>query len=156
MFAPPGTPGPKNAPKTDAARARAMELRRDGLSVYEIAPGSPAKGPRWAAPPSATSCARKASAGCCAAPRPRPAPARPTSGRDTGLPAAALDFAALPARAHTTMAGLLLTIPDLVALDLPALAAGRLPRHHGDPRQRLPAVPARPQAHRHPARIPRR
>jgi hypothetical protein len=50
-----------------------------------------------------------------------------TSGRDTRLPAAAvIDFAALPARVHTTMAGLLLAIPDLVALDLPALvtAAG--------------------------------
>ena len=47
-----------------------------------------------------------------------------TSGRDTRLPAAAIiDFAALPAHAHTAMAGLLLAIPDLVALDLPALAA---------------------------------
>jgi len=50
-----------------------------------------------------------------------------TSGRDTRLPAAAVtDFATLPRRAHTTMAGLLLTVPDLVALDLPAMvtAAG--------------------------------
>src|SRR5258706_158683 len=36
-------------------------------------------------------------------------------------PAAVIDFAALPGRAHTTMAGLLLTVPDLVALDLPGL-----------------------------------
>ena len=36
MFAPPGVPGRKSAPKKDAARARVIELRRDGLSVYEI------------------------------------------------------------------------------------------------------------------------
>jgi hypothetical protein len=48
-----------------------------------------------------------------------------TSGRDTRLPAAAvIDFAALPERTHTTMAGLLLTVPDLVALDLPAMVTG--------------------------------
>ena len=47
-----------------------------------------------------------------------------TSGRDTRLPAASvIDFGSVPPRAHTAMAGLLLTIPDLVALDLPALAA---------------------------------
>ena len=57
VFAPPGIPGRKSAPKKDAARARVIELRREGLSVYEIAPGSPGKGPRWAALPSATSCA---------------------------------------------------------------------------------------------------
>ena len=41
------------------------------------APGSPRKGPRWAAPPSAASCAMRDSAGCCAARSPRPASARP-------------------------------------------------------------------------------
>src|SRR5260370_689739 len=58
------------------------------------------------------------------APAPEASTSPATSGRATRLPAAAVtDFAALPARAHTTMAGLLLAIPDLVALDLPALAA---------------------------------
>ena len=57
-------------------------------------------------------------------PAPEASTSPATSGRDTRLPAAAVtDFAALPARVHTTMAGLLLAIPDLVALDLPALAA---------------------------------
>ena len=37
--------------------------------------------------------------------------------------AEALDFAALPERAETRLAGLLLTIPDLIALDIPAMAA---------------------------------
>src|ERR1019366_9917956 len=73
-------------------------------------------------PPSATSCARKDSAGCCAAPSPRPASARPPPAVTHALPAAAvIDFATLPERTHTTMAELLLTVPDLVALDLPGL-----------------------------------
>ena len=36
LFAPPGKPGPKTAPAKDRARARAVELRRAGLSVHEI------------------------------------------------------------------------------------------------------------------------
>src|SRR5229473_263244 len=36
VFAPPGVPGRKSAPKKDAARARVIELRREGLSIYEI------------------------------------------------------------------------------------------------------------------------
>src|ERR1017187_10557667 len=36
LFAPPGAPGRKSAPKKDAARGRVIELRRAGLSVYEI------------------------------------------------------------------------------------------------------------------------
>lgn len=36
IFAPPGVPGRKNAPKKDAARGRVIELRRAGLSIYEI------------------------------------------------------------------------------------------------------------------------
>jgi len=57
-------------------------------------------------------------------PAPEASTSPATSGPDTRLPAAAVtDFAALPARVPTTMAGLLLAIPDLVVLDLPALAA---------------------------------
>ena len=36
VFAPPGVPGRKGAPKKDAARGRVIELRREGLPVYEI------------------------------------------------------------------------------------------------------------------------
>ena len=36
MFASPAKPGPKGAPAKDRARARVVELRRQGLSVYEI------------------------------------------------------------------------------------------------------------------------
>src|SRR5712691_7899159 len=36
VFAPAGRPGRKSAPRKDAARGRVIELRRDGLSIYEI------------------------------------------------------------------------------------------------------------------------
>ena len=36
LFAAPGKPGPETAPAKDRARARVLELRRAGLSVYEI------------------------------------------------------------------------------------------------------------------------
>ena len=46
-----------------------------------------------------------------------------TPGRDTRLPkTAALDFATWPGRCDTSKAGLLLLVPDLIALDLPDLA----------------------------------
>jgi hypothetical protein len=60
-------------------------------------------------------------------PAPEASASPATAGRDTGLPrAAVIDFATFPARAETRLAGLLLALPDLVALDLPALtrAAG--------------------------------
>src|SRR5450759_3224371 len=36
LFTEPGKPGRKSAPKKDRARTRVIELRRSGLSVYEI------------------------------------------------------------------------------------------------------------------------
>src|SRR6266542_1784494 len=69
-----------------------------------------------------------------------PAPAESTSpataGRDTRLPrASVIDFAAWPHRLDTTRAGLLLVLPDLVALHLPGLI-----RRAGYPRTRV--IPA--------------
>ncbi|HET9258179.1 MAG TPA: hypothetical protein VFO16_23690 [Pseudonocardiaceae bacterium] len=59
-----------------------------------------------------------------------------TPGRDTRLPRAArVDFANWPATVETGKAGLLLLVPDLVALDSPALAA-----HAGYPGTRV--IPA--------------
>jgi hypothetical protein len=60
-----------------------------------------------------------------------------TAGRDTKLPRArVIDFAAFPAAATTRLAGLLPAVPDLAALDLPALA-----RNAGYPGTRvIPAV----------------
>ena len=57
-----------------------------------------------------------------AAPAGQASTAPATAGRDTTLArAAVIDFTALPGRLDTKLAGLLLVIPDLIALDLPAL-----------------------------------
>src|SRR5690348_4822213 len=44
LFADPGRPGRKKAPKKDAARGRVIELRREGMSVYEISTRLTAEG----------------------------------------------------------------------------------------------------------------
>ena len=124
VFAPPGTPGRKSAPKKDAARGRVIELRRDGLSVYEISTRLTQEGTPLGRTAVSDILREEGFGRLLRGPAPEASTSPATSGRDTRLPAAAIiDFAALPGRAHTTMAGLLLAIPDLVALDLPALAA---------------------------------
>ncbi len=127
LFAPPGVPGRKSAPRKDAARGRVIELRREGLSVYEISTRLSAEGTPLGRSAVSDILREEGFARLLRGPQPEASISPATSGRDTRLPAAAvIDFAALPGRAHTTMAGLLLTVPDLVALDLPALvtAAG--------------------------------
>jgi hypothetical protein len=124
VFAPPGTPGRKSAPKKDAARGRVIELRRAGLSVYEISARLAQEGTPLGRTGVSGILREEGFGRLLRGPAPEASTSPATSGRDTRLPAAAVtDFAALPARAATTMAGLLLAIPDLVALDLPALAA---------------------------------
>ena len=124
LFAPPGTPGRKNAPRKDAARGRAIELRREGLSVYEISTRLGQEGTPLGRTAVSDILREEGFARLLRAPAPAVSASPATSGRDTRLPAASvIDFAAVPPRARTAMAGLLLAIPDLVALDLPALAA---------------------------------
>jgi transposase len=124
VFAPPGKPGRKNAPKKDAARGRVIELRRAGLSVYEISTRLIQEGTPLGRSAVSDILREEGFGRLLRGPGPEASASPATSGRDTQLPAAAvIDFAAFPARAHTTMAGLLLAVPDLVALDLPALAA---------------------------------
>ena len=124
VFAPPGIPGRKSAPRKDAARARVIELRREGLSVYEISSRLTGEGTPLGRTAVSDILREEGFGRLLRGPAPEASTSPATSGRDTRLPAAAVtDFAALPARVHTTMAGLLLAIPDLVALDLPALAA---------------------------------
>jgi hypothetical protein len=124
VFAPPGVPGRKSAPRKDAARARVIELRRDGLSVYEISSRLTREGTPLGRTAVSDILREEGFGRLLRGPAAEASTSPATSGRDTRLPAAAVtDFAALPARVHTTMAGLLLAIPDLVALDLPALAA---------------------------------
>ncbi|HLQ57218.1 MAG TPA: hypothetical protein VK162_23470 [Streptosporangiaceae bacterium] len=127
VFAPPGVPGRKSAPKKDAARARVIELRREGLSIYEISTRLSLEGTALGRTAVSDILREEGFGRLLRGPEPRASISPATPGRDTALPAAAvIDFAALPGRTHTTMAGLLLTVPDLVALDLPALvtAAG--------------------------------
>jgi len=127
LFAPPGKPGPKTAPAKDRARARAVELRRAGLSVHEISARLRAEGTPLNRTGVGQVLAEEGFGRLLRGPAPEASASPATAGRDTRLPrAAVLDFAAVPARAETRLAGLLLAIPDLVALDLPALtrAAG--------------------------------
>ena len=124
MFAAAAKPGPKSAPAKDRARARVVELRRQGLSVYEISSRLRAE----ATPLNRTGVgqilAEEGFGRLLRGPAPTASTSPGTAGRDTRLPRAqVIDFAAFPARADTSLAGLLLMIPDLVALDLPALVA---------------------------------
>ena len=124
LFAPPGVLGRKSAPRKDAARSRVIELRREGLSVYEISARLGQEGTPLGRTAVSDVLREEGFGRLLRGPEPEASTSPATSGRDTRLPAAAItDFAALPAHTHTTMAGLLLAIPDLVALDLPALAA---------------------------------
>jgi hypothetical protein len=127
LFAPPGKPGPKTAPAKDRARTRVTELRREGLSVYEISARLRAEGTPLNRTGVGQVLAEEGFGRLLRGPASAASTSPATSGRDTQLPrAAVMDFAAFPARADTRLAGLLLAIPDLVSLDLPALirAAG--------------------------------
>ena len=77
LFAEPGRPGRKSAPKKDAARGRVIELRRQGLSVYEISTRLAAEGTPLNRTGVGQILAEEGFGACCAAPRRRPASARP-------------------------------------------------------------------------------
>ncbi|MGH9119286.1 MAG: transposase [Acidimicrobiales bacterium] len=115
-------PGPKTAPAKEAARARIIELRRGGHSIDEIAVALRDEG----TPLNRTGISEVVAEEGFERLWRRPEPARGAPRRDTLPRAAVIDFDQLPARSDTKLAGLLLTIPDLVALDLPAMvdAAG--------------------------------
>ena len=115
-------PGPRRAPAKNAARARIIELRRAGHSATEISEALLGT----ATPLNRTGVAEVlAEAGFPRLPV-RPPAARGAPWRDHPRRAARLVFAELPPRAETKVAGLLLLVPELVALDLPGLvrAAG--------------------------------
>jgi transposase-like protein len=123
LFAEPGRPGRKSAPRKDAARARVIELRRQGLSVYEISSKLAAEGRPLNRTGVGQILAEEGFGRLLRHPEPEASVSPATPGRDTSLPPAkVIDFAAFPGRAETRLAGLLLAVPDLVAFDLPALA----------------------------------
>ncbi|HEX2821456.1 MAG TPA: hypothetical protein VHO07_14995 [Streptosporangiaceae bacterium] len=124
LFAPPGTPGRKSAPRKDAARSRVVELRRDGLSVYEISTRLGQEGTPLGRSAVSDILREEGFGRLLRGPAPEASISPATPGRDTNMPAAAMiDFGTWPQQLDTTRAGLLLAIPDLVSLDLPALAA---------------------------------
>lgn len=112
-------PGPTTAPAKAAARARVIELRSAGHSIDEIGAALAAEG----TPLNRTGIAELVAAEGFGrlwrrAERLRGGPRREVLAR-----AAVLDLATLPDRSETRVAGLLLAVPELVALDLPALVA---------------------------------
>jgi hypothetical protein len=139
LFAPARKPGPApgTAPAKERVRGRVVALRRQGLSAYEISAHLAAEGTPLNRTSVAEILTEEGFGRLLRRPDPEASTSIATPGRDTTLPPAArLDFAALPARADTTMGGLMLVIPDLIALDLPALA-----RSAGYPGTRaIPAV----------------
>jgi Transposase DDE domain len=124
LFAPPRKPGPPpgTAPAKDRVRGRVIELRREGLSTYEIS----ARLATEATPLNRTSVgeilAEEGFGRLLRHPDQIASTNPATPGRDTRLPRAAkLDFDAWPTTIETGKAGLLLLIPDLIALGLPEL-----------------------------------
>ena len=123
LFAEAGRPGRKSAPKKDAARGQVIELRRQGLSVHEISTRLAAEGRPLNRTGVGQILAEEGFGRLLRHPEPEASISPATAGRDTKLPRAkVIDFAAFPAAATTRLAGLLLAVPDLAALDLPALA----------------------------------
>ena len=129
LFAPPPRPGPKPgvAPAKDRARGRVIELRRQGLSSYEISTRLATEGTPLNRTGVAEILSEEGFGRLLRHPDPVASTAPATPGRDTRLPRTArLDFDTWPASVETGKAGLLLLVPDLVNFDLPGLvrAAG--------------------------------
>jgi len=126
LFAPPRKPGPPPgvAPAKDRARGRVIQLRREGLSTYEISARLTVEGTPLNRTGVAEILAEEGFGRLLRRPEPEASINPATPGRDTRLPRTRrLDWTAWPAAVETGKAGLLLLIPDLIDLDLPALVA---------------------------------
>src|SRR5919197_866265 len=124
LFAPPRKPGPPPglAPAKERVRGRVIQLRRQGLSTYEISARLAAEHTPLNRTSVAEILAEEGFGRLLRGPAPAESNSPATAGRDTRLPrAAVLDFDTWPQRLDTTRAGLLLVLPDLVALDLSGL-----------------------------------
>lgn len=126
LFAPARKPGPRpgSGPAKNAARSRVVALRRQGLSVYEIS----ARLAQAGTPLNRTGVGQILTEEGFGRLQRRPAETDSgnpgTPGRDTTMSRTRIiDLDTWPARLDTTRAGLLLVLPDLVALDLPGIAA---------------------------------
>jgi transposase len=124
LFAPPRRPGPApgSAPAKERARGRVVELRRQGLSVYEISARLAGQGTPLNRTGVGEILAEEGFGRLLRGVGGEASLNPGTAGRDTQLPrAAVVDFGAWPARVESTRAGLLLAVPILAALNLPAL-----------------------------------
>ncbi len=124
LFAPPAKPGPPPgvAPAKDRVRGRVIELRRAGLSTYEISAKLGTEGTPLNRTSVGEILTEEGFGRLLRHPAPGASSSPGTFGRDTHLPRTSLiDFATWPERVHTKMAGMLLCIPDLVGLGLPDL-----------------------------------
>ncbi len=110
-------PGPRRAPAKNAARARIIELRRAGHSATEIAEALAGT----STPLNRTGVAEVLAEAGFARLAVRPPAERGAPYRDHPRRAGLVDFAALAPSAESKVAGLLLAVPELVALDLPGL-----------------------------------
>jgi transposase-like protein len=113
-------PGPKVAPAKEAARARVVALRREGYSAYEISELLSGEG----TPLNRTGVAEILAEEGFPRLWPRPRAERGLPRRAAQPRTGVIDWDAFPPRSETRHAGLLLAIPDLVALDLPGIVAG--------------------------------
>jgi hypothetical protein len=124
LFAPPRKPGPPPgvAPAKERVRGRVIQLRRQGLSTYEISARLAAEHTPLNLTSVGEILTEEGFGRLLRGPAPAESTAVATPGRDTRLPRARLiDFGAWPRQLESTRAGLLLVLPDLVALDLPGL-----------------------------------
>ena len=124
LFAPPRKPGPTpgSAPAKERVRARVIELRREGLSTYEISARLATEGTPLNRTSVGEILTEEGFGRLLRHPEPVASTSPATPGRDTRLPRTArLDFQTWPATVETGKAGLLLCMGDLVALDLPAI-----------------------------------
>ena len=124
MFAEPRKPGPPpgTAPAKDRARARVIELRRQGLSTYEISAALAGEGTPLNRTSVAEILTEEGFGRLLRHPEPAASINPATPGRDTHLPRTGkLDWNSWPGRVETGKAGLLLLLPDLLALDLPGI-----------------------------------
>lgn len=112
-------PGPKVAPAKEAARARIVELRQAGHSIDEIAAALAAEG----TPLNRTGISEVVAEEGFPRLWRRPEAARGEPRRERLPRTGIIDWDQFPRRCETRHAGLLLAVPDLVALDLPGLVA---------------------------------
>ncbi len=110
-------PGPKRAPAKDAARARVVELRLAGHSIDEISEALTHEGTPLNRTGVSEIIAEEGLPRIWRRPEHERGPVR----REQLPRAKVLDFAQLSAVSPTRVAGLLLAVPDLLALDLPGL-----------------------------------